>query len=333
MKNNQFSFLVCSERSGSNFVTKVLDSHSRICGPSPIHLLRYFAPLEVNYGDLANNERWNAFLEDVLTFYKLKISAWDTELSLKELATVSDRSLAAVFRFIYRKEAEKHGKEFIFVKENHAYRLIPYCQDNFPNSKFIWAVRDPRDMALSWKKDAVLRGGIIRSANIWKEDQKNSLYMYQYLLKAGRMIKVRYEDLISDTAHEAKRMTDHLGLDFEEQMVSMQSSSSSAKNAEASVNWANLSKGVMKDNSRKYLKGLSKEEIQFIEYLCKEEMKAIGYELEFPVLAKNDFLELQHKLSLEEKFEKEEYNSISEAEKEKRTKWVKWVQQLQAKYA
>lgn len=33
-KNINYTFLMCSERSGSNFITKLMNNHSQICGPS-----------------------------------------------------------------------------------------------------------------------------------------------------------------------------------------------------------------------------------------------------------------------------------------------------------
>ena len=33
-------FLVSSERSGSNFITKIMDAHQDFCGPSPTHIIR-----------------------------------------------------------------------------------------------------------------------------------------------------------------------------------------------------------------------------------------------------------------------------------------------------
>lgn len=48
----KFDFLICSERSGSNLITKLLDNHSKYCGPTPPHLLRVFYPVLDKYGDL-----------------------------------------------------------------------------------------------------------------------------------------------------------------------------------------------------------------------------------------------------------------------------------------
>ena len=34
-----FDFLICSERSGSNLIAKVMDTHPDACGPFPPHIL------------------------------------------------------------------------------------------------------------------------------------------------------------------------------------------------------------------------------------------------------------------------------------------------------
>jgi hypothetical protein len=45
--------------------------------------------------------------------------------------------------------------------------------------------------------------------------------------------------------------------------------------------WSNLSKGVISNNSQKYLKDLTESEIKAIEKICWYEMKYLGYQPDF----------------------------------------------------
>ena len=58
-----FDFLICSERSGSNLITKIMDAHPDVCGPFPSHILSYFSRNLYRYGDLASEESWSCLLE------------------------------------------------------------------------------------------------------------------------------------------------------------------------------------------------------------------------------------------------------------------------------
>lgn len=326
----KYHFLICSERSGSNLVTKILDGHSRICGPGPTHLLRYFLPIEANYGDFVGNENnWQNLVQDVWEFLDGKISAWKTNCSLDQLLSVGDRSVLGLFRYIYQKEAVSHKKDVLFVKENHAYRLMPVLLSNFMNSRFIWSARDPRDMALSWKKEPVLRGDVIRAASVWKEDQKQSLFLYRLLHKSGTMLHVRYEDLLLNQEEVVASICEHLGVDFEYEMLNTAKSTSGHTNARASVSWSNLGKPIMMQNSAKYKEELTKEEILYIEYICRDEMVALGYLPEFDKMTASQFAEIQYNLQLVERYEKHEYSLIPEEERIKRSRWTEIVNRVQ----
>ena len=58
-------FIAGTERSGSNLLRLILNSHSEIAVPHPPHVVRYFAPLEVAYGDLADDQNFADFVRDI----------------------------------------------------------------------------------------------------------------------------------------------------------------------------------------------------------------------------------------------------------------------------
>jgi hypothetical protein len=61
-----FHFLIATERSGSNLITKMLDAHPDVCGPAPLHILRVVAMEFHKYGDLKKKGIWRQFIEDLL---------------------------------------------------------------------------------------------------------------------------------------------------------------------------------------------------------------------------------------------------------------------------
>ena len=63
-----FDFLICSERSGSNLITKILDSHPSVCGPFPALLIKNIGWYLFRYGDLQNDSNWRTLLTDVADY-------------------------------------------------------------------------------------------------------------------------------------------------------------------------------------------------------------------------------------------------------------------------
>jgi len=171
-----FTFLMCSERSGSNLITKLLNAHSEICGPSTKHLINPVARNLFRYGDLSNQRNWYALIDDIHVLLSAGFSIWKKEFKkseLKGLAPCGD--IVSLLKNIFIEEASEDGKDNIFIKENHLYEFLPFLLINFPEAKFIYQTRDPRDMALSWKKNKSHPGGIIVGAKQGHQFQPSML--------------------------------------------------------------------------------------------------------------------------------------------------------------
>jgi hypothetical protein len=325
----KFDFLISSERSGSNLITKIIDGHSLYCGPASPHLLRVFKPIMSKYGDLTNSTKWDTFINDVLDFFNCKIGIWEANYTKQELKAIKDRSLASVVKYIYKKETCIHSKTNVFIKEVRTYDLVSYINQTFIKPKFIWLVRDPRDMALSWSKSPVHRGDIVRASNIWKYDQRATIDIYKQLKDSKNILLLKYEDLISNQLEAMQMVCNFLDIEFENQMINFYKSKMSITNASKTDNWRNLNKEIISNNSKKYESDLSSDQIQFIEYVCSTEMEYLGYNKDYERLSDNDFETIQRDLLSKERYNKPEYNFISEEEKLKRTKWYDKLLQIQ----
>jgi hypothetical protein len=314
-------FLISSERSGSNLITKIIDNHSVYSGPSPAHLIRAFSLNMKKYGDFSITKNWNLFINDFLNLFVFKIGIWNTTFSFNELSSLKERSLPNAIKYIYTKEVKSLNKKRCFIKEVKTYQFYDFITKNFKNSKFIWLVRDPRDVASSWSKSPVHRGDIVRGTKVWKEDQQNTILLYKKLLNKNKILLVKYEDLISDQNKVTQDVCTFLGIKHEPNMINYHQNELSAKNANQTDNWKNLNKRIITTNHKKFLKNLNKNQIQYIEYLCKDEMNYFDYNFEFPALTKEEFAEISSKLSLLERNEKNEYHLIDNEEKFKRKRW------------
>lgn len=275
-------FLMCSERSGSNLIIKLLDAHSSICGPSTKHLINPVVRNLFRYEPLDEPKNWSALLVDIHRLMNVGFSVWRKSFSLNELEELAPvGNVASLLRNIFNEEAVANGKQHVFIKENHVYEFFPFLLINYPESRYVYQTRDPRDMALSWKNSPDHPGGIVHAALQWKKDQQNSLKNYNELKKLNKAYFVKYEDLISDPMRYTNELVSFFGLESETCHMNFHKQDLTQQNAALHGGWRNLSREVLSDNKKKYVKELPEYEVKVIEKICYFEMKHLGYEPDF----------------------------------------------------
>lgn len=292
MASQPFAFLICTERSGSNLLVKIIDSHPEFCGPSPSHLIRTFANNRLRYGDINQDDNWFALCDDIADLLHNQLGKWRTQWSTDRLQKeVKMRTLSAIFSHIYETEAQANGKRRIFIKENQIYRFVSFILASFLEAKFIYLVRDPRDMALSWKLSNNHPGMVHRAAHIWKDDQARCLEIYGYLKDTNQILLIRYEDLLSNTQETLQSICNFLTIIYDPLMLEFYQDDLTLENSQRLGDWSNLQKPVLKDNFNKYCHGLQRLEIAYIEALCGIEMEFFGYQLDVRQTEKISVLE------------------------------------------
>lgn len=278
----QFDFLICSERSGSNLITKLIDAHPEVCGPFPSHLIRCFVPQIYRYGDLSKDSNWQILIEDVAYYLSNMQSTWKTKLEAEEISQlVHIRQFGDIFRVIYEKEAAAAGKTRVFVKENHAYNFISFINYSFNESRFLWVVRDPRDMALTWKENASAPGGVDQGAAVWKLDQSEMIKQYGYLKNMDKVKLITFERLLSNTERTLQEVCQFFAIEYSPLMLDYHKKDIVRENSGKLSSWSDIGKPLIKDNYNLYKSHLSETEIRYIEKLCREEMAFLGYDFEY----------------------------------------------------
>jgi hypothetical protein len=206
---------------------------------------------------------------------------WNTTVTYEELSEkVQKRTLAAAYRYIYEKEARSHGKSRLFCKENHAYEFLAYTAIHFPDARFVHLVRDPRDMAATWKSLAH-SGGVERGAEIWRTDQEGSITAFSYLHDVNRILQVKFEDLVTHFESTARMICDFLEIAFDENMREFHLDPLVRRNANALRSWKDLQRPLDTDEIGKYKTQLSEIEVRYVESLCCEGMEYFRYAKEY----------------------------------------------------
>jgi hypothetical protein len=322
-------FLICSERCGSNLITRMVDNHPAFCGPSPTHLIRLLVENRHAYGDLRLTDNWLAVCQDAAELLTTKIGHWRTQPTAAELAEVAPRTLPALLRSILEGEALACGKSQLFVKENHAARLLPFLLTAWPRSRFVYLVRDPRDMALSWQRSPVHRGDVVRAARVWQADQALGIEAVAQLRDSGRLHLLSYEDLVTAPDLELTRLCRFLKVPFAPAMLAFHDAPTTIAEASRTAAWANLASPVLVRNIGKFRTALAPAEVALVEATCAREMNYFGYHLE--ATDPRSLAELEAELLPQERREKPQYRELPATERALRARRELLVRRMQAR--
>lgn len=266
--------LLASERSGSNLLRTLLGNHSNISAPVAPHLIKLFYPIKHYYLNLTRKNNNEILMQDMLQVVNHPLSNWKLKLEYnhKEIESLEIYSVVRMMDYIYKKEAERNQKEYYCSKGINTFRFINQIRKESPTLKFIYLVRDPRDVVASFMKQESSLNSSYDAILQWKNQQK-------LLIDAKKdsqfsCITINYEDLISDTSTIMDKIMLELGLPPDSKCYE---TSSLNQESTRSTYWKNLSQPIMVQNRNKFMEELSEEDILIIETIAKDEMKEYGY--------------------------------------------------------
>lgn len=325
--------LMCSERSGSNLITKIFDAHPDYCGPGSPHLFKVFR--EISH--LFSTDR-RELANSVLDLFEAKVASWKIDaLNREDLINllICCSNSSEMCAALYSAEAAQSGKPHVLVNESNSHAFLAAFLVQAENPKVLFMVRDPRDMAVSWMDGPVMRGGVLRAAERWLSDQTG--YMAALASLDGELPScfLRYEDLLSAPEEQLKRAANDLGIEFDRSMLAFSAKSETAQmDAARSSMWANLNKPLITTNIQKFRSRLSDEQILYVESICAAYMEALGYEL---VNCKSDLLsgaalkKLRDSLATKEPYDKASYATLPKTERLRFENWSNVVESLKSR--
>ena len=272
-------FMIGTQRSGSNLFRLMLNQLAEIAAPHPPHILIRLMPLVAGYGDLEDPERFALLVDDACRLVETNPVEWEgVNLDRKQIAARCDRhDLYAVMAAIYDTLRDTWGKSSWCCKSLGNVKYVSELADRFPDAKFIYLYRDGRDVALSFTKAIEGEKHYSNIAKVWDADQQLALRLRDRL-GADRVLSISYEDLTGDENGTMRKVCDFLGATFTDDTMNFHQTDEARKAAGASNLWENVTKPVMKDNSRKFLTQTSKEDLEIFESVAGRSLDELGYE-------------------------------------------------------
>ena len=276
-------FIIGTERSGTNLLRLILDSHSKITIPHPPHIMKLFFGLEPLYGDLGRDRNFRRLIGDVTGMVHRHPYPWGIVLDREEIfRKAGERDLLHVYYQIYEQYRESRNKSRWGCKSTFMMRHVARIRQFWPSAKFIYMVRDCRDVVVSARESIFCHYNAYYTARLWKDEQQVGRYWLQKL-SDREIFLLRYEDLLESPEASVKALCVFLEEPYEEGMLRYFERSEAKKCSRLSKSWKNTARPIMKDNVLKFLKRLRPGEIELVEALAGMELDLFGYELTRPL--------------------------------------------------
>lgn len=271
--------MIGTQRSGSNLLRLMLNQLPGVASPHPPHILQRMYPLLEHYGDLSQRGRFERLVDDVCKLVELNPVPWEgVTLDRSEVARrCRERSLVAVFGAVYDICAQAQDATMWCCKSLANVSYGDEIERYFEGPKFLYLFRDGRDVAVSFSKAVVGEKHFYHIAKEWTAAQEKALKLREKV-PHERFFMLSYEDLTVDTEHSARRLCEFIGTDYTDAMLEFHRADEARRAADASSLWSNVTQPVMKENSKKFLREATAEQITVFENVAGHVLDALGYE-------------------------------------------------------
>lgn len=275
-------FILGTERSGTNLLRLILNSHPNIAIPHPPHIMKNFFKLEPLYSDLSKDINFKRLIQDVVKMVELHPYPWGIKIDKDKIFhDIQERNLINTYFAIYDQYLESTHKKRWGCKSTfmlyHTALIRHYC----PYAKFIYMVRDGRDVAVSAKKTIFNHYSVYFTAGLWKKEQQIGIYWLNKLSK-NDIFLIKYEDLLNKPEEMVGSLCSFLNEPYQENMLNFFNTIEAKKSGSLSAAWKNTSSPIIKDNFEKFKTELRKDEIDLFEAIAASELDYFSYKLTEP---------------------------------------------------
>jgi hypothetical protein len=271
-------FMIGTQRSGSNLLRLMLNQLPEIAAPHPPHILQRLMPLVPGYGDLSVDKNFFQLVEDVCRLVELNPVPW-INVSLDRIDVARrcrERSLVALHGAVYDLCAEAKGAKTWCCKSLANIHYIFEIEAYFGKPRYIYLYRDGRDVALSFRKAVVGEKHFYRIAREWAATQELALALRRKI-EPNRFLSVSYEELIGQPESSALEICSFLGTSYCEAMLDYHKTEEAKRAANSSELWANVTSPVLRNNSRKFLRETSEQDLRIFESAAGHILDSLGY--------------------------------------------------------
>jgi len=275
-------FMIGTQRSGSNLLRLMVNQAPTIAAPHPPHVLERFTPLLPAYGDLSDESSFQQLVDDVVRLVEVNPVSWGVEFDRADIRRrCRENSLVAVFGSVMDRMAEAFGKPDWMCKSLANVHYLPEIENYFGGqARYLYLYRDGRDVCLSFLKAVVGEKTAYHVARQWEREQQLALECGRRV-PASQFLALSYEELTSNPDSTLQLLCRWLGIEFSPTMLDFHASEEASKTAASGRLWENVKKPVMSTNTKKWLTGMSQDEVVDFESVAGLSLVELGYDLHF----------------------------------------------------
>jgi Sulfotransferase family len=295
VKKNNPIFILGNPRSGTTLLRLMLNAHPEICIPPECGFIEWWYDKYCNWKtDFNNNdEKLKSFIVDVLSSKKME--TWNlNETIVKEIIKKENPSnyaeLCACVYFTFSLHQNKKIK-YWGDKNNYYIHKLPLMKKLYPSAKFIFIIRDGRDVAVSYRNVEQIETASEYKPKlpqqieaISKEWVQNNEQVLSFLKDSSSdHIMLRYEDLVRQTKKQLCKICEFVGIEFNHSMLNYyRKNNQQGDEPLATLDWKKKTLEAP-DESRvgQFHSKLSQKETIYFENTAGDLLKTFGYKLQY----------------------------------------------------
>lgn len=270
-------FIVGSGRNGSTLLSAILNNNPQLFIPPEQYVLPFYA----SKWQLLRHKSKSRILSDMTKNFLQKNKTVNWQLTKEDYEMVGSRSKLLSFsditKEIFSTYAQKIGKKEVLLfgeKSPLTTHYIHLFENEFKESKFIFLIRDPRDVIYSFSKVPGHRANELNYA-IWK--WRDSVIQYNRLVKKGKKVMlVEYEDLVRNPEKIINGVHDFLQIKYSADLLNNQYDAQ-IMGVSSLIHHQNLGKPITPESIGKWRGNLSGSDLSKIQ----EELGSLAQEFNY----------------------------------------------------
>jgi hypothetical protein len=255
-------FILGAPRSGTTFLASLLE-HTVYGKPFESQFIVKFYKSLSRYGDISQRANFKRLVANILK--ERAVQQWRLDIDLDEFydRMEGDYSYAHITDSLLLLKNRQDGLEYWGDKTPQYIDNFDIIYELFPQARYIYIVRDGRDVALSLLEKGWGPNNIYACAKFWARLNRENARM-DSLIESGEMLFLRYEDLVANPRGVTKSVYEFLSQPIDEESVE------------------SLSKSTKTDNFFKWKKKLSPRQIRVFDSIASRSLSRFGYEVACP---------------------------------------------------
>lgn len=254
-------FVLGCPRSGTTLLAELV-GRTPFGKPTETQFIVKYARKLAEYGDLADDARLDRLLGDILR--ERAVLQWKLGVGPAEIrARCRGRTYAEVVDALMTLRSERRGWPGWGDKTPHYTLAADVLDARFPGARYLFIVRDGRDVALSLLGRRWGPNNVYACARFWAAYNAPSA-LFDRLEAEGRLLRLRYEDLLADPRPLLERLYAFLG-----QPIS-------------GPDLDELAASIRAGNRRKWETRMKPSRVALFENVAGETLRRFGYETSHP---------------------------------------------------